>query len=330
MTNRAGSDADRLRLLVVGAGRMGRVHLEAIAHAPSVVPVAVVEPHEPTREGLAGSGPDLYPSLEAALAAGGFDAALVATPSGLHREVAAALLTERVPTLCEKPCGLRSSETREVARLAAETGTPLQVGYWRRFVPELRTLRDEICHGTLGEIALAQAWQWDGEPPAAQFRRTSGGPLLDMGVHEFDMVRWLSGMEISLDFVVDSEVNSVEPVNHDPESLLAAGRLSGGGVVAVSLGRRYDRGDCCWVEVIGTLGSRRCEFMTGPSGDAVFRQALIDQIDAFAGMVRGEPSTAASVEDAIATLQIVETGTAMYTSQAANESANEIANEIME
>jgi hypothetical protein len=94
--------------------------------------------------------------------------------------------------------------------------------------------------------------------------------------------------------------------------------------VTVSLGRRYDRGDCCWVEVIGTLGSRRCEFMNGPTGDAVFRQALIDQIDAFADMVRGEPSTGASVDDAIATLQIVETGTAMYASRTTVQTANEI------
>ena len=300
-----------LRILVVGAGRMGRVHLEAMRESDQVRAVAVVEPFDATREQLADSGLELYESLDDALAAGGFDAALIAAPSGLHRDLVDSLMTAGVPTLCEKPCGLNSSDTRHAADRAAATGTPLQIGYWRRFVPELQVLRDEIARGVLGEIALIQAWQWDGEPPAAAFRRTSGGPLLDMGVHEFDMVRWLTGQDITLQAVVDSDVNSVEPVAGDPESVLATGKLAGGGVAVISLGRRFDRGDCCWVEVIGTLGSRRCEYMMGAS-DAVFKRALVDQVEAFAARLGGEPSTAATAGDAVAALTAVEVGTAMY------------------
>jgi myo-inositol 2-dehydrogenase/D-chiro-inositol 1-dehydrogenase len=274
--------------------------------------VAVVEPIAASREPLAGGDLEMYESLDDALATGGFDAALIAAPSGLHGELVDRLMTAGVPTLCEKPCGLKSSDTQHAADRAAATGTPLQIGYWRRFVPALRALREEIASGALGEIALIQAWQWDGEPAAAAFRRTSGGPLLDMGVHEFDMVRWLTGQDIALQAVVDSEVNSVEPVEGDPESVLATGKLSGGGIAAISLGRRFDRGDCCWVEVIGTLGSRRCEFMIGDAGDAVFKRALVDQVEAFAARLRGEPSTAATAADAVAALTAVEVGTAMY------------------
>ena len=304
-----------LRVLVIGAGRMGRVHLEAMDGSDRVRAVGVVEPFASSREQLAGSGLDLYESLDEALAAGGFDAALIAAPSGMHLELVDALMTADVPTLCEKPCGLRSADTQFAADRATATGTPLQIGYWRRFVPALRALRDEIAGGALGDVALIQAWQWDGEPPAAAFRRTSGGPLLDMGVHEFDMVRWLTGQDITLQAVVDSDVNSVEPVEGDPESVLATGRLSGGGVAVISLGRRFDHGDCCWVEVIGTLGSRRCEFMMGDNGDAVFKGALVGQIEAFAAHLRGEPSTAATAADAVAALTAVEVGTAMYSKE---------------
>jgi myo-inositol 2-dehydrogenase/D-chiro-inositol 1-dehydrogenase len=300
-----------LRLLLIGAGRMGRVHLAAIEASDAVRAVAVVEPVAASRQQLSERGLALFESLDTALSAGGFDAALVAAPSGLHRDLVEALTSAGVPTLCEKPCGLHSADTRHAADRAAATGTPLQVGYWRRFVPDLRDLRDEIAGGALGEIALIQAWQWDGEPPGAAFRRASGGPLLDMGVHEFDMVRWLTGQELTLQAVVESDVNSVEPVEGDPESVLAAGKLSGGGVVVVSLGRRFDHGDCCWVEVIGTRGSRRCEFMTGADGDAVFKRALVDQVEAFAAGLRGEPSTAATAADAVAALVAVEAATAL-------------------
>jgi len=115
-----------------------------------------------------------------------------------------------------------------------------------------------------------------------------------------------------LQAVVDSDVNSVEPVAGDPESVLATGKLSGGGVAVMSLGRRFEHGDCCWVEVIGTRGSRRSEFMMGAGSDAVFKRALVDQIEAFAARVRGEPSEGATADDAVAALTAVEVGTAMY------------------
>jgi myo-inositol 2-dehydrogenase/D-chiro-inositol 1-dehydrogenase len=308
----------RLGVLVVGAGRMGRVHLDAIESSSTVRAVAVVEPFEATRQQLVGRGLSLHADLASAVAAGGFDAALVAAPSPLHPDLVAALMAAGIPTLCEKPCGMRSTDTARAARQAADAGVPLQIGYWRRYVPGLQELRAEIAAGALGEVALIQAWQWDGEPPAAAFRLTSGGPLLDMGVHEFDMVRWLTGQDIALQAVVDSEVNSVDPVPGDPESVLATARLSGGGVAVISLGRRFDRGDCCWVEVIGTKGSRRCEFMMGDAGDAVFRAALVAQLDAFAGLVRGGASTAATAADAVAALRAVEIGTAMYAKPVTN------------
>jgi myo-inositol 2-dehydrogenase/D-chiro-inositol 1-dehydrogenase len=292
---------------------MGRVHLDAMRSSERVRPVAVVEPFEASREQLAGSGLDLYADLRAALAAGGFDAALVAAPSGLHREIVDVLMDARVPTLCEKPCGLHSADTQHASARAAATGTPLQIGYLRRFVPELRALHDEIAAGDLGEIAVIQAWQWDGEPPSAAFRRSSGGPLLDMGVHEFDMIRWLTGQDLTLRAVVECDVNTVEPVPGDPESLLATGKLAGGGVAVISLGRRFDRGDSCWLDLIGTLGSRRVEYMVDEAGTDAFRRALVAQLDAFAAMVRdGSPGRGASPADAVAALEAVELGTAMY------------------
>jgi myo-inositol 2-dehydrogenase / D-chiro-inositol 1-dehydrogenase len=300
---------DRVRLLVIGAGRMGQVHLRAIESSRSVLAAAVVEPVDAVRSMLDGTGAALFADVVDALAAApslGIDAALIAAPSPQHPDLVARTIAAGLPTLCEKPLGLRSADTALAAERAAAAGVPLQVGYWRRFVPGLRTVRDEIASGALGAIALVQAWQWDAEPPAASFRRTSGGPLADMGVHEFDMLRWLTGQEVTITAVVDSVVNSVEPVAGDPESLLAVGSLSGGGVAAISLGRRFDRGDCCWVEVIGTRGSRRCEFMIGDAGDAVFRAALVAQLDAFASLVRGGRSHAATAADAVAALRCVE------------------------
>ena len=121
------------------------------------------------REQLAGSGLRLYESLDEALAAGGFEAALIAAPSGLHHDLVDALYDGGRAHVVRE--AVRASRLRHPARRRSRGGrpvTPLQIGYWRRFVPELHTLHDEIANGALGEIAFIQAWQWDGEPPAAE------------------------------------------------------------------------------------------------------------------------------------------------------------------
>ena len=298
--------ADSLRVVVIGAGRMGSTHLDAIDASRSVDAVAVVDPVATVRDQLHARGLATHASIEDALDAGGFDAALVAAPSDLHLGLIRTLMAARIPTLCEKPCGLASTETSGAIDLAAVAGVVLQIGYWRRFVPALRQLRDRIGSGRLGELALVQAWQWDGEPPSAAFRRRSGGIVRDMGVHEFDQIRWLSGQDLTVAGLVESSVISEPPVENDPESAAIVGTLSGGGVALISLGRRYAPGDSCWVEVIGTRDTVRSEFMSGAEADRIFHTALVDQIDAFAGAIHGSPSDGATAADAVAALRAAE------------------------
>jgi myo-inositol 2-dehydrogenase/D-chiro-inositol 1-dehydrogenase len=296
----------RLRLAVIGAGRMGSVHLDALRSAERAAAVAVVEPFAPAREAAAARGLATYADVDQLLAAGGFDAVLIAAPSDLHVALVARCAAADVPILCEKPCGLRAGETREAAAAAAAAGVPLQVGYWRRFVPELVELRERIAAGQLGEVSRVACWQWDAEPPAAPFRARSGGIAVDMGVHELDQVRWLTGQEIDEIDAVPASLSSAPPVDGDPDSVEAVARLSGGSVAAISLGRRFPHRDCCWVEVMGTKGYARVDFMWGQAGENVFRQAMTAQADAFAEAVVGGPARGASADDAVRALEAAE------------------------
>ena len=122
-------------------------------------------------------------------------------------------------------------------RVAADAGVVLQIGYWRRFVPALVELRERITAGALGEPAQIWSWQWDEWPPSPAFRARSGGILLDMGVHEFDQVRWLTGQEFNDVTAIAASVASETPVPGDPESVAAVAELSGGAVATVSVGR---------------------------------------------------------------------------------------------
>jgi myo-inositol 2-dehydrogenase/D-chiro-inositol 1-dehydrogenase len=284
-----------LRVAVVGAGRMGRVHLAALARAPSLEAVAVVDPVPAAR---AGAGLPGHATVEELLAAGGFDAAVIVAPSDRHPELVAAFAGAGVPILCEKPCGVAPEQARAAAAAADAAGVLLQVGYWRRFVPALVALRERIAAGALGDVFLVSCWQWDEQPPAEEFRRHSGGIAVDMGVHELDCVRWLLGQEIEHVAALAAGVTAAPPVPGDPDCLQVLAGLSGGAVATVSLGRRFPPGDCCWLEVMGTDGYARSEFVWGAAGERVFHDALVAQAEAFAAAVRGGAPQGASARDA--------------------------------
>ncbi len=292
-----------MRIAVIGAGRMGRTHLRALGHARGAKAVAVVEPVSAIRDELAGTGLHAYTDVDELIAAADVDAAIVSAPTDLHLELVTALAGAGLPLLCEKPCGLRPEETTEAVRTAAGAGLPLQIGYWRRFVPALMELREKLTAGEYGELSIISCWQWDAHPPAASFRARSGGILLDMGVHEFDQIRWLTGQELEEVHGLAATATSDEPVPGDPESVAAIARLADGAVATISLGRRFPHGDCCWVELMGTEGHARMPFMWGEDGTRVFHEALVAQAEAFAALVRGGPQRGATGEDAVRAIE---------------------------
>src|SRR5438874_3215807 len=215
------------------------------------------------------------------------DAVLVCVPSDLHLATVKQLADAGMPTLCEKPVGVAASEAQQAAALVAAVGIPFQVGFWRRFVPMLKGLRNKISAGTLGDIYSVANFQWDGEPPSSNCRSHSGGIFVDMGVHEFDQTRWLVGQEFGQITSLASGV-AEEPGLGDPESAHAMAELSGGTTALVSLGRRFPLGDVCKVEVFGTRGAEQCKFLWPPTAEETFFEALRLQAESFARHVHGE------------------------------------------
>jgi myo-inositol 2-dehydrogenase / D-chiro-inositol 1-dehydrogenase len=297
---------EAVRVAVIGAGRMGRVHMEALSRSRNAEPVAVVDPVPGAREQAAAAGLAAYPELDALLAAGGFDAVLIAAPSDLHPALVTALARAGVPMLCEKPCGTNADEAREAARAAAATGTLLQIGYWRRFVPELAALRERIAGGELGDIAAVASHQWDRLPPSPEFRAHSGGIAVDMGVHEFDQVRWLLGQDLERIVALPAGPTSAAHAPSDPDAAIVLARLSGGTTATITLGRRFGQDDSCWFEAFGDRGYERCAFMWGGDSDRAFVAGMTAQAEAFADAVRGAPQVGADADDAVAALVAAE------------------------
>ena len=292
------------RLGLVGAGRMGRTHLRALSESSDVRIVAVAEPLDTLRDdAVANFDVTGYSSLAEMLASGGVDGALIVTPSDSHVDVIALVAAAGLPILCEKPCGVTAEDTKRARSIVRDAGVALQIGYWRRFVPELQTIRDGIADGAFGDVLTLSCLQWDGEPPSAAFRSRSGGVFIDMGVHEFDQARWMTGSDFTTLSAVASSAISDPEVIDDPDSAQVLAETQSGATVFVSLGRHFSGGDMASVEVFGSKDHVHSTFLNPDDGERAQLEALIRQAQAFADYAKGGPWRGASVEDAIAALE---------------------------
>jgi myo-inositol 2-dehydrogenase/D-chiro-inositol 1-dehydrogenase len=310
----AGDGDGRFRLGLAGAGRMGRTHLAALAGSRQVRVTGLAEPDPATRAATAQPGLPGFATVTELLAAGDLDGILVAAPTSAHAPIVTEIAAAGLPVLCEKPCGLDTAQARVCAAAAARSGVLLQVAYWRRFVPELGALRQRIRAGELGQILAVNCYQWDEAPPGAGFRGASGGIFADMGVHEFDQVRWLTGQEFGTLRVAAARS---EPVSTDPDCGQVVAELDGGGTAMISLGRWHPAGDTCRAEVFGTAGTASVVFLPPGAGDGPFRAALRRQAEDFARAVRaGAPGQGASAADAITALDLAGQAAAQLTAPA--------------
>jgi myo-inositol 2-dehydrogenase / D-chiro-inositol 1-dehydrogenase len=287
--------------------------MRALADSNVVRITAVAEPMEPARAALPRMDAAIHSDLESMVAAGDLDAVLVCVPSDHHLDTVKRLVAAGLPILCEKPVGVTAADARAAADLTSRAGLPFQVGFWRRFVPSLKRLRERIAAGELGGIYLVACFQWDGQPPSPQFRTHSGGIFIDMGVHEFDQTRWLTGQDFGAITSLFCGV-AEETWPGDPESAQAMGELSGGTTAMVSLGRRFPLGDVCKVEVFGTKDAEEVRFLWPPTADESFFSALRMQAESFARHVRGGPQEGASGNDAAAALEAAERAAAQAVS----------------
>ena len=283
---------------------MGQTHLRALRDPADVAMVAVAEPVASLRDAaVATFGVAGFDSLEEMLDSTELDGVLIVTPSDSHVEVISVVAKAGLPILCEKPCGIDAADTRRAQSLVNEAGVPLQIAYWRRFVPELQALRERIVHGEFGDVLSVSCLQWDGEPPPAAFRARSGGVFVDMGVHEFDQARWLTGGGFTLLSAAASSVITDPECSGDPDSAQVLGEMDSGITAFVSLGRHYADGDMASVEVFGTRDHFYSVFLSPEDGERAQLEALRRQASAFADYVGGQPCRGATVDDAIAALE---------------------------
>lgn len=188
-------DPDNIGVAVLGAGRMGRVHVRNLGAIPNANVIVVADPDAEAAERgreLARARRSSADPMEA-LHDPDVDAVVIVTPTTTHASLIEAALRAGKAVWTEKPIAQELSDTARIVDLWRETGIPVQVGFMRRFDPGYVRAKELIDAGALGRIEQFRALSRDTNPPPLEFLLTCGGSFLDMSVHDLDVARFLVG-----------------------------------------------------------------------------------------------------------------------------------------
>ena len=184
-----------MRICLIGAGRIGRLHGSLVAAQRGVDEIVVADV-DPARaaETAAAIGGRVARTAEEAM--DGAEAVIVAASTDAHARLVAAAVERGLPTFCEKPLAFDLPETVELVERIEARGAVVQVGFQRRFDPAYREARRLVESGELGTVYLVRLVASDHEPPPEAYIPHSGGLFRDSSIHDFDALRWVTGQEV--------------------------------------------------------------------------------------------------------------------------------------
>ena len=178
-----------MRVGVVGVGVMGSNHARVFAGLPNTELVGVADPDQKQTEFVARTlGCAAVASVEQLLDLG-VDAITIAAPTHLHRDVSLAAIARGVHVMVEKPIASTVEEGEEIIAAARRAGVTLMVGHVERFNPAVAAIKQAIKDEDILSIAITRVGPF---PP----RMSNVGVVIDLAVHDIDLIRWFTESEI--------------------------------------------------------------------------------------------------------------------------------------
>ncbi|MXY33704.1 MAG: inositol 2-dehydrogenase [Boseongicola sp. SB0664_bin_43] len=244
-----------VRLAILGAGRIGRVHARAIAENLTAELVAVHDPVAAAADAIQSAYGCEIRTVGACAEADDIDAVLICTPTDLHAEQIELFARAGKAVFCEKPVDLSVKRVRACLDVVRDEGTTLMIGFNRRFDKDFKALKSVIAEGGIGNVEVVTITSRDPGPPPIDYIRRSGGIFRDMTIHDFDMARWLLDEEIDSVFAQGSVL--VDPAigeAGDLDSVNVLLKTESGRQCVISNSRRAAYGYDQRIEVLGSDG----------------------------------------------------------------------------
>ena len=244
-----------MRIGLLGAGRIGRIHGGNIAAHPRASLAAVADADAAAAQRLAMASNATIGTVDSIIEARDIDAVIICTPTDTHADLIERAVRAGKAVFCEKPVDLNAARIRACLDVVHGARGRLMIGFNRRFDPSFAGLQARIGAGEIGAVELVTILSRDPSPPPASYVGRSGGLFRDMMIHDFDMARFLLGEE-------PVEVHAVGSCLIDPE-IGAAGdvdtaavllKTASGKIAQISNSRRATYGYDQRIEVHGSAG----------------------------------------------------------------------------
>jgi myo-inositol 2-dehydrogenase/D-chiro-inositol 1-dehydrogenase len=318
-----------LQIGVVGAGVMGSGHIEYLSQEVSGVTVAAVaEPNDELRQSVLRKwNVDCleFSTLEQMLDGTELDGVVIASPDRFHAESIKLCLSRGIRALCEKPLAQTLADGKELVELASQSleehGHPLiHLGFMRRFDPPFVDVKRMIRSGELGDVLYINASTRNVSSPQI----TSKEMLTNIAVHEVDTLRWLLDDDwATLGVLTGRPTHAAPEGTQDP--IVLTGTMSQGVVIVSDIFANNTYGYDVRCELTFEKGVVRVGiwgdvtvvanhehpaqpgFTLGENWIARFRQAYINELEAWVSTLRGTPSPdLATIADGYRALEVLD------------------------
>lgn len=248
-----------LNIGIIGAGRIGKVHAESITnHVKDAQVAAIADPfmNEATKSWAEGLGiPKILKDYHEILNDASIDAVLICSSTDTHADISIEAIHAGKHVFCEKPISQDLSKIKEVMEALKGSNVKFQVGFNRRFDHNFEAVRAAVNEGKIGDVHIVKITSRDPDAPPIEYVRVSGGMFLDMTIHDFDMVRYLSGSDVEEVYANGTcLVNPAIRNEGDVDTAIITMKLSNGALAVIDNSRKADYGYDQRAEVFGSLG----------------------------------------------------------------------------
>jgi len=247
-----------INLGVIGAGRIGNIHAANLATRISGARLAgVADVNLAAAQEVAGRFhvPVATADYRQLLDAPDIHAIAICSATDTHAQIIQEAAARGKHVFCEKPIDLDLNRIQQARDAVSKAGVKLQVGFNRRFDPSFAKARELVAAGEIGAPHLVRISSRDPAPPPLAYVKVSGGIFMDMTIHDFDMVRFLSGSEAVEVFAVgDALVDPEIGRAGDVDTCVVTLRLTNGALATIDNSRQAVYGYDQRVEVFGSAG----------------------------------------------------------------------------
>lgn len=316
-----------LRIGLLGAGRIGTVHAQAISDHPDSTLVAVSDAMEDAAARLAQAHGAVARTSEDIIADPDIDAVLIATPTDTHSDLIEAATAAGKAVLCEKPVDLDLNRALACQRAVSGTGQPVMIGFNRRFDPGFGALKSAVQSGEIGSPELLSITSFDPAPPPISYVIISGGLFRDMTIHDFDLANFIMGdVPVTVSAVGTSTVDPAIAEAGDVDTAVVTMTYKDGRIAVIKNSRRAVYGYDQRVEVLGSGGLLQARNvlennLVKSTSDGVisakptyfflerYMPAYRAEWDAFVTAVKTGSAVPVTLEDGVAALALAEAAT---------------------